>query len=306
MKLLEQLKKLPLIKEIPGFNTMPEFVNPHNLRFYKLCNLVHTFGMMAHISWVFIFAYFHIDQLLYLNIFSVAAYIFNIYINRSGYHFSSVVVMVAEIIVHQIIAIRLLGWEYGFQHYIIVIGLFPFLMPRGQWFTKALILITCTFTYLLLEHLSSNMHAQFTMPDYMRYYFNITNAVFAFGSMAFSGGYFNIAMHETEEKLEQKTKELIESEKVATLGKVATEMAHEIQNPLNFVNNFAEINEEMIRELKEEITHQNKTEEVLAMLNDLEQNSSKIKNNGKRVSAIVGKLQLEVNELEANRNAQLN
>ncbi len=80
--------------------------------------------------------------------------------------------------------------------------------------------------------------------------------------------------------------QLIQSEKLASLGELTAGIAHEIQNPLNFVNNFAEVSVEMLGEMKEEIKAGN-TSEVIAIADDLEQNLSKINHHGQRASAIV-------------------
>jgi signal transduction histidine kinase len=100
----------------------------------------------------------------------------------------------------------------------------------------------------------------------------------------------NIVLNKTLQDLKSTQSQLIQSEKMASLGELTAGIAHEIQNPLNFVNNFSEVNKELIEELKSEkskVKSERDDELENQLLNDIEQNLEKINHHGKRADAIV-------------------
>ncbi len=97
-------------------------------------------------------------------------------------------------------------------------------------------------------------------------------------------------VEQTLTELRSTQSQLIQSEKMASLGELTAGIAHEIQNPLNFVNNFSEVNKEMLEELKAErlkpeAERDQQTESVI--IEDVIANSEKINHHGKRADAIV-------------------
>ena len=116
----------------------------------------------------------------------------------------------------------------------------------------------------------------------------------------------NLILEKTLTDLKAAQSQLVQSEKMASLGELTAGIAHEIQNPLNFVNNFSEVNTELVEEMKCGL-QEGRTNDALSIANDIQMNNEKISFHGKRADSIVkGMLQHSRSSSEQKEPTDIN
>jgi signal transduction histidine kinase/tetratricopeptide (TPR) repeat protein len=123
----------------------------------------------------------------------------------------------------------------------------------------------------------------FQFNAYSDYHVFMLRNIAIYTAIALDNAHAFETLNQTVVRLKATQSQLIQSEKMASLGELTAGIAHEIQNPLNFVNNFSEVNNELIEEMEGE----NNLEEIRAIAKNIKQNNSKISFHGKRADAIV-------------------
>jgi signal transduction histidine kinase len=168
---------------------------------------------------------------------------------------------------------------------------------QGVWFvaTAFLSLVISAVAFFIYSSLYP-----FSWDEYGKILIYIAYASLPLGLTAFMASRFKDLYTNLEQKVNERTRalnqsmedlrstqtQLIQTEKMASLGQLTAGIAHEIQNPLNFVNNFSEVNTELIDEMQQEMDKGN-LDEAKAISNDIKENEQKINHHGKRAESIV-------------------
>ncbi len=126
----------------------------------------------------------------------------------------------------------------------------------------------------------------FQKDAYSDYHIYMLRNIAIYAAIALENADSYKRLNQTIDSLKKTQKQLIQSEKMASLGELTAGIAHEIQNPLNFVNNFSEINKELLTEMKEEIEKGNMNA-VITIADNIIDNEEKINVHGKRADSII-------------------
>ncbi|MBN1482126.1 hypothetical protein EH223_07710 [candidate division KSB1 bacterium] len=133
------------------------------------------------------------------------------------------------------------------------------------------------------------MSAQsFKKNAYSDYHVNMLRNLAAYSAIALVNADAYRQLNELLTELKTTQEKLVTQSKLAALGALTAGIAHEIKNPLNFVNNFAELSQELVQELEQELTNDPLDQSaILEILQTLKQNAERINEHGKRADSIV-------------------
>jgi len=128
----------------------------------------------------------------------------------------------------------------------------------------------------------------FNKDAYTEYHVNLLKNLATYAAIALDNAAAYRQLNATLSELQTTQQQLVQQEKLASLGQLTAGIAHEIKNPLNFVNNFSDLSIELIEEAREELAaSKDRSSEVVAILNDIEANLKKIHEHGSRADSIV-------------------
>lgn len=262
-------------------------------------------GGSTHIILLFVFYVLDVPEMVYINILSVAwwmgALIWHV---RTGRWFGPLSSIWVEMVLHAVVATWYVGWGTGYWIYCVIIIAAMSLLPRMQWLSVVTYIGTVAFFGAWYLWASSFEPKYLLDAGIVRIKF-VVNAGAAIGFMVLT---INLAvtlqrraweviqqLRATAEEERQTAQsalinlqatqaQLVQQEKLASLGKLTAGIAHEIKNPLNFVTNFAALSKELSEELRLALEANKAVDEILR---DLEQNAERINRHGQRANNIV-------------------
>jgi class 3 adenylate cyclase len=132
----------------------PANVARYDYRMYQSMIMANYIAFALHFSWIFVFAYLGFPTLSWINVASVVFWTFSIYMLRHwGAMLTAVVLGSVEVLIHQYLAVYYLGWDYGFQYYLLVIVAFTFLMNfRHVMYIPVALFLVCLTSFLGLYY----------------------------------------------------------------------------------------------------------------------------------------------------------
>ena len=159
------------------FKEVPEHISAKNARYYLLANVGYAMGVGVHSFLSFLFYLLNIEIMYFAQVPSIALFLVSIYLNRKGFHKTAMFIASTEIVLHQVLCIFVLGWGAGFQNYLILVFIFPFLLVREGNLIKFLYLLLVMAVYVYLYIVWPELvPVEKLEPGVMRtlYYVNVT------------------------------------------------------------------------------------------------------------------------------------
>ncbi len=213
--------KITLDSFLPGwlkrlyifFGTIPSNVEPDNYWFYNISNLAYILILILHVSWIVVFYLIGQKALLCAQLPSILCYVVALFLNRRGYHVLAMVIGLVEVNLHQVLAVTMLGWGMGFQNFIPLIALLPFLKYNEPWVVKMGLCIGCMLSYLYIDKFIKNRPPLFNLGTMGADYLNFSNSILCFILVALWGIVLAVSYQRAVSALLKKEQELFASQK---------------------------------------------------------------------------------------------
>jgi adenylate cyclase len=187
---------------VDNFSTKQPEINIKAHRYFLVGKVTYYFAFAIHCAWIPIFYLIDAPVLSIFNIFSALTFVLAIWMNKKSLFLPAVSMAVIEVVIHQIMCVIYLGWETGFQYYIISAILLPFLTDQPKKIVKFSLGLFCVGTFLYLKIFYSASTPIYTLKPEIINIFSLTNITFAMFVIIACSYVFNSSVNSAEEALE--------------------------------------------------------------------------------------------------------
>ncbi len=186
-----------------SFTRLPKTVHPSHFRTYVLLNVGAVAAALIHLALIGVFWALEIHAMAVVNFFSAAIYVVAGWFNRRGYHTTTVVLALAELVVHQALCVYYMGWGAGFQYYLITITTVVFFLPSGRVLSKLFLVVLAPAAFIALDFYARVAEPVYSVPPATLMVFNIVNIAMVFGLLALFAFNYNHAAEVAEARVDE-------------------------------------------------------------------------------------------------------
>lgn len=201
-------------------SNVPAIIKEENYWFYNITNLAYFLISLLHSSWIFVFSAFHFHSMAGLQLASILSYVIAFYLNKRGHHLTAMLIAIVEVSAHQVVAAYQTGWGTGFQNFIPLIGLMPFLKYNEKWSTKIALALFSMAVYLFIDIEIKHLQPALPITDWQVSFFTVTNAIACFILVTLWGIVLSVSYNRTVADLLKKEQELFTVQKEAERAEI--------------------------------------------------------------------------------------
>jgi sigma-B regulation protein RsbU (phosphoserine phosphatase) len=188
--------------EVPEDKFPPEYYAPLFVRAVIFGNYAYPSGLLSHVLFLVIFALIGVTILVYFNIFSVILWAAAIFLHKRGYLWQTYYLITIEIIAHAAICTAVIGWDAGFQYYVLVQPAVVFFLP-GKSIRKIVIAAIYTFAFAAMNYYANITIPQMKLNALYIALFNYGNIFSVCSILAYLAYQYYRAANTAEKKLEK-------------------------------------------------------------------------------------------------------
>lgn len=174
-----------------------------NKRYYILGQITYIFAFIVHFWWCFSMHFFGAPKLAYFNIFSASCFVVCLYLNKKGHYLTALVIATIEVLLHQILAVQLVGWGAGFQYYLFSLIFLPFLTDKKAIPLKLFLSLAILISFMVLEHYYQFATPYYQLNEAVMFWYNKANIFCALGLICVWAYYFNASVNAAEDAFER-------------------------------------------------------------------------------------------------------